>query len=70
MPNHYRHNFQELDTYLHDTGCLYISELLDEMLYILMVHASHNPHHGSDPVEQFYHLRELRNQIKALEPTS
>ncbi|ELR73008.1 hypothetical protein C900_00510 [Fulvivirga imtechensis AK7] len=39
MPNHYHHNFKELDTYLHDTGALYLSDLLDEMLYVLMCYS-------------------------------
>ncbi|ELR68190.1 hypothetical protein C900_00682 [Fulvivirga imtechensis AK7] len=70
MHNHYHHNFKELDTYLHDTGAVYISDLLDEMLYVLIVYASDNPHNASDPAEQFYHLRQLRNLFKELEPGS
>ncbi|ELR68689.1 hypothetical protein C900_05929 [Fulvivirga imtechensis AK7] len=70
MPDTYHHNFKELDTYLHDTGCLYISDLLDEMLYILIVYVSDNPHTMKDLAEQFYHLRQLRDLFKALEPES
>lgn len=70
MPNPYHHNFQSLDTYLHDTGCLYISDLLDEMLYILVVYVSDNPQSMRDPAEQFYHLRQLRDLFKQLEPAS
>lgn len=70
MPDLYHHDFKKLDTYLQDTGTLYLSDLLDEMLYILIVYVSDNPHIMKDPAEQFYHLRQLRDLFKALETKS
>ncbi|ELR68194.1 hypothetical protein C900_00669 [Fulvivirga imtechensis AK7] len=67
MADLHHHDFKKLDTYLHDTGAVYISDLLDEMLYILIVYVSDNPHTMKDPAEQFYHLRQLRDLFKELE---
>jgi hypothetical protein len=70
MPN-YHHNLQALDTYLHDTGCLYLSDMLDEMLYILMCYSNdERTVCAHDPADCYYQLRQLRDMFKALEPES
>ncbi len=68
MPHHYHHNFQKLDSSLEDTGTAYISDLLDEMLYVLIVYVSDNPQSMPDHAEQFYHLRQLRDLFRNLNP--
>ena len=69
MPYHY--DFSLLDDYIHNTGALHLSGLMDEMLYILMCHHSDDRNSCDyNPASQYYHLRELRNlfnQLKALD---
>ena len=62
------YDLTELETYIHGTGALYLSGMLDEMLHILMYY-SNNPctvcEH--DPTDSYHQLRMLRDLIGNLE---
>ena len=67
MPYHY--DLEKLDEFIHDSGALYLSNLLDESLYILMCHHSDDRNTCDyNPASQYYHLRELRNLLIHLKP--
>ena len=62
------YDLTELENYIRDTGALYLSGVLDEMLHVLMYY-SHDERATCehDAADSYYQLRQLRDLIGKLE---